>query len=212
MSVIFHVRAQATRLALCCLLTVSGSAQAIDLFEDVPDPQNTSQAKSSRMVFNEVSKSNLKSCNLTLMHVYTSKFKKRYREFVFTGSLTAKRGKDKVLKVSVVGDNHIYSPSAKDYETAPLLHVELGVEGASVRNLVDKKASCNKKHTCVNYKENKKKALQGWIADEQRNLSILFGMARKEPKVVIDLSKFPIPPKASSSALLQFKSCVAALN
>lgn len=58
----------------------------------------------SRMVF-KANRKNKKepSCQLTLMHVYTSKFNKKFTQFAFTGSVVAKREVGKPMVLSVIG-------------------------------------------------------------------------------------------------------------
>ncbi len=165
----------------------------------------------SRMVFKE-SKKNKPSCQLTLMHVYTSKYNKRFTQFAFTGSVVAQREKSKGLVLTVVGQNHELTPSGKDFKPFPLPRIELGVEGASVRRLIEHKHKCKKGHVCAEYKDTKKHELQTWVSDDKRNLSLLFPLTTKQPAVVIDLSKFGPSGKETEPPLAQFKNCTAGLR
>jgi hypothetical protein len=164
----------------------------------------------SRMVFKENKK--MPSCQLTLMHVYTSKFNKKFTQFAFTGSVVAKREKGKALVLTVVGQNHELSPSGKDFKPFVLPRIELGVEDASVRRLTEHTHKCKAGHVCAQYKDSKKHELQAWVSDDQRNLSLLFPLTQKQPAVVIDLSKFGPSGKETEPPLAQFKSCTASLR
>lgn len=167
----------------------------------------------SRMVFKE-NKKNTKepSCQLTLMHVYTSKFNKKYTQFAFTGSVAAKREKGKALVLTVVGQNHELTPSGKGFKPFPLPRIELGVEDTSVRRYSEHPQKCKKGHVCAEYKDTKKHELQTWVSDDKRNLSLLFPLITKQPAVVIDLSKFGPSGKETEPPMAQFKACTAALR
>jgi hypothetical protein len=167
----------------------------------------------SRMTFKENKKNKKEpSCQLTLMHVYTSKFNKKFTQFAFTGSVVAKREKGKEMVLTVVGQNHELSPSGKDFKPFPLPRIELGVEDASVRRYTEHKQKCKKGHVCAEYKDTKKHELQTWIGDDKRNLSLLFPLITKQPSVVIDLSKFGPSGKETEPPMSQFKACTAALR
>jgi hypothetical protein len=191
-------------LALTCAIPVQAarSTQAPDVSGDA-----------SRMVFKENSKNKKEpSCQLTLMHVYTSKFNKKFTQFAFTGSVMAKREKGKDMVLTVVGQNHELSASGKDFKPFALQRIELGVEDTSVRRLSEQKAKCKKGHVCAEYKDTKKHELQTWVSDDKRNLSLLFPLTTKQAAVVIDLSKFGPSGKETEPPLAQFKSCTAALR
>jgi hypothetical protein len=167
----------------------------------------------SRMVFKENTKNKQESsCQLTLMHVYTSKFNKKFTQFAFTGSVVAKREKGKDMVLTVVGQNHELAPSGKDFKPFPLPRIELGVEDASVRRYSEHKQKCKNGHVCAEYKDTKKHELQTWVSDDKRNLSLLFPLVTKQPAVVIDLSKFGPSGKTTESPLAQFKACAANLH
>ena len=72
----------------------------------------------SRMAFKS-SKKNKKepSCQLTLMHVYTSKFNKKFTQFAFTGSVLAQRSAAKPMTLTVIGQNHQLGRNEKDIQT-----------------------------------------------------------------------------------------------
>jgi hypothetical protein len=167
----------------------------------------------SRMAFKE-SKKNKKepSCQLTLMHVYTSKFNQKHAQFAFTGSLVAKREAGKPMVLSVIGQNHQLVPGGKGIQAFPLPRIELGVEDVSVRHFSQRKASCKKNSVCAEYKDTKKHEFQTWVSDGRKQLSLLFPLANKQPSVVIDLSKFGPAGKASEPPLTQFKACAANLR
>jgi hypothetical protein len=184
------------------------SVQAARLVQ-MPD----ASGNASRMVFKENKKNKKEpSCQLTLMHVYTSKFNKKHTQFAFTGSVIAKREAGKPLILSVVGQNHELSPSGKGFKPFPLPRIELGVEDASVRRYTEHKPKCKKGHVCAEYKDTKKHELQTWVSDDKRNLSLLFPLITKQPAVVIDLSKFGPSGKETEPPLVQFKACTAALR
>ena len=167
----------------------------------------------SRMVFKENKKNKKEpSCQLTLMHVYTSKFNKKHTQFAFTGSVVAKREKGKALVLTVVGQNHELTPSGKGFKPFPLPRIELGVEDTSVRRYSEHPQKCKKGHMCSEYKDTKKHELQAWVSDDKRNLSLLFPLITKQPAVVIDLSKFGPSAKEAEPPLAQFKACTAALR
>jgi hypothetical protein len=165
------------------------------------------------MVFKENKKNKKEpSCQLTLMHVYTSKFNKKHTQFAFTGSVVAKREKGKALVLTVVGQNHELTPSGKGFKPFPLPRIELGVEDTSVRRYSEHPQKCKKGHVCSEYKDTKKHELQAWVSDDKRNLSLLFPLITKQPAVVIDLSKFGPSAKEAEPPLAQFKACTAALR
>lgn len=167
----------------------------------------------SRMVFKENKKNKKEpSCQLTLMHVYTSKFNKKHTQFAFTGSVIAKREKGKDMVLTVVGQNHQLTPGGKDVKPFPLPRIELGVEDVSVRRFSEHKQKCKKGHVCAHYKDSKKHELQSWVSDEKKNLSLLFPLVTKQPAVVVDLSKFGPSGKETEPPMAQFKACAAALR
>ena len=184
------------------------SVQAARLVQ-MPD----ASGNASRMVFKENKKNKKEpSCQLTLMHVYTSKFNKKHTQFAFTGSVIAKREAGKPLILSVVGQNHELSPSGKGFKPFPLPRIELGVEDASARRYTEHKPKCKKGHVCAEYKDTKKQELQTWLSDEHKNLHVLFPLANKQPVVVIDLSKFSGSGTQTQAPLTHFKSCTAQLH
>jgi len=199
-------------LVSCCAVICSfcvGEALAQHHRKDAPG----TPSDVSRMVFKENKKNKKEpSCQLTLMHVYTSKFNKKFTQFAFTGSVVAKREKGKALVLTVVGQNHELSPSGKDFKPFTLPRIELGVEDASVRRLAEHKHKCKKGHVCVAYKDTKKHELQTWVSDDKRNLSLLFPLTHKQPAVVIDLSKFGPSGKQTDWPMAQFKVCAAGLR
>jgi len=167
----------------------------------------------SRMVFKENKKNKKEpSCQLTLMHVYTSKFNKKNTQFAFTGSVVAKREKGKDMVLTVVGQNHQLTPGGKDVKPFAIPRIELGVEDVSVRRYSEHKQKCKKGHVCVEYKDNKKQELQSWVSDEKKNLSLLFPLVTKQPAVVVDLSMFGPSGKETEPPMSQFKACTAALR
>lgn len=167
----------------------------------------------SRMAFKAKSggKKSGAACQLTLMHAFTSKVKKRYTQFVFTGTVAATRAKGQGLGVSVVGENHVLAHTAKGYKSYPTQHIELGVEDTSVRRFAKKKSSCKKSQVCNSYKDNAKRELQALLAAPERNVHVLFPLALKQPNVAIDLSQFGDGQSDKATPLAQFKSCVAGL-
>jgi hypothetical protein len=167
----------------------------------------------SRMVFKENKKNKKEmSCQLTLMHVYTSKFNKKHTQFAFTGSVVAKREKGKDMVLTVVGQNHQLIPGSRDAKPFSILRIELGVEDVSVRRYSEHKQKCKKGHVCAEYKDTQKHELQTWVSDEKKNLSLLFPLVTKQPAVVIDLSKFGPSGKETELPMAQFKVCTAALR
>lgn len=166
----------------------------------------------SRMAFKANAKNKKEpSCQLTLMHVYTSKFNKKHTQFAFTGSVVAKRERGKPMVLSVIGQNHQLQSTGKGIKPFPISRIELGLEDSSVRRFTGHKASCKKSSACAQYKDNKKQELQNGVAHAGKNLSLLFPLLTKQPSVVIDLSKFPPVGKDTETPLTQFKACTAAL-
>ena len=195
-------------LAVVCSLLVVAPAQAA---RNAKSPNMSGDA--SRMVFKENKKNKKEpSCQLTLMHVYTSKFNKKHTQFAFTGSVVAKREKGKDMVLTVVGQNHQLTPGGKDVKPFPIPRIELGVEDVSVRRYAEHKKKCKKGHVCAEYKDTKKHELQTWVSDEAKNLSLLFPLVTKQPSVVVDLSKFGPSGKENQTPLAQFKSCSANLH
>ena len=199
-------------LAACCAVALcawSSEASAQQHRKDAPG----TASDVSRMVFKENTKNKQEpSCQLTLMHVYTSKFNKKFTQFAFTGSVVAKREKGKDMLFTVVGQNHELAPSGKGFKPFPLPRIELGVEDASVRRYSEHKQKCKNGHVCAEYKDTKKHELQTWVSDDKRNLSLLFPLVTKQPAVVIDLSKFGPSGKMTEPPLVQFKACAANLR
>ena len=209
---VFFGRQGYLALVTCCVVVygiTAGDAWAQRHRKDAPG----TPSDVSRMTFKENKKNKKEpSCQLTLMHVYTSKFNKKFTQFAFTGSVVAKREKGKEMVLTVVGQNHELSPSGKDFKPFPLPRIELGVEDASVRRYTEHKQKCKKGHVCAEYKDTKKHELQTWIGDDKRNLSLLFPLITKQPSVVIDLSKFGPSGKETEPPMSQFKACTAALR
>lgn len=202
------------RLALagCCAVALCAWSSETLAQHHRKDPPNK-PSDVSRMVFKDNTKNKKEpSCQLTLMHVYTSKFNKKHTQFAFTGSVMAKLEKGKNMVVTVVGQNHELTPSGKDFKPFALSRIELGVEETSVRRYSEHRAKCKKSHVCAEYKDTKKHELQSWVSDDKRNLSLLFPITTKQPAVVIDLSKFGPAGKETEPPLAQFKSCTAALR
>lgn len=167
----------------------------------------------SRMVFKSNGKNKkAPNCQLTLMHVYTSKFNKKHTQFAFTGSVVAKREAGKPMVLSVIGQNHQLGATGKDIKLFQIPRIELGVEDVSVRRFTGHKSSCKKNSVCAEYKDTKKHELQTWVSDGGKNLHLLFPLSAKQPAVVIDLSKFASSSKGADTPLNQFKACVTALN
>jgi len=170
-------------------------------------------AGGSRMAFKENKKNKKEpSCQLTLMHVYTSKFNKKHTQFAFTGSVLAKRETGKPMVLSVIGQNHQLAAGGKEVKPFAIARLELGVEDASVRRFTEHKSKCKKGHVCVEYKDSKKHELQTWVGDDTKNMHLLFPLVTKQPAVVIDLSKFAPSTKEHPTPLAQFKSCTANLR
>jgi hypothetical protein len=167
----------------------------------------------SRMVFKENLKNKKEpSCQLTLMHVYTSKFNKKFTQFAFTGSVVAKRESGKPMVLSVIGQNYQLAPASKNIQPFSIPRIELGVEDVSVRHFTEHKVACKKSSVCAEYKDSKKHELQTWISDSGKHISLLFPLANKQPTVVIDLSKFGPSGKVIDPPLTQFKACAANLR
>jgi hypothetical protein len=168
----------------------------------------------SRMAFKAkpASKKAPPSCQLTLMHAYTSKVNKRHTQFVFTGTMAATRAKGEGVGVSVVGENHVLAHTAQGYKAFPVTRIELGVEDHSVRRFANKKSTCKKSQVCAAYKDNGKRELQALLGSPERNVHLLFPLAVKQPNVVIDLSQFRDTQSDAATPLAQFKSCVAELK
>jgi hypothetical protein len=166
----------------------------------------------SRMAFKEGKKNKKEtSCQLTLMHVYTSKYNKKFTQFAFTGWVVAKREVGKPMVLSVIGQNHQLAPGGKGVQPFPIPRIELGVEDVSVRRFTGHKSSCKKSSVCAEYKDSKKNELQTWLGDDAKNLHLLFPLVTKQPAVVIDLSKFAAG-QSGQTPLAQFKRCTAALR
>ena len=167
----------------------------------------------SRMVFKENKKNkNELSCQLTLMHVYTSKFNKKFTQFAFTGSVVAKREAGKPMVLSVIGQNHQLAAGRKDIQPFPISRIELGVDDVSVRRFIAHKTSCKTHSVCAQYTDTQKHELQSWVGDDSKNMHLLFPLVTKQPAVVIDLSKFAANSKDSQAPLAQFKRCTAHLR
>ena len=209
---VFFGRQGYLALVTCCVVVygiTAGDAWAQRHRKDAPG----TPSDVSRMTFKENKKNKKEpSCQLTLMHVYTSKFNKKHTQFAFTGSVVAKREKGKDMVLTVVGQNHELNPLGKDFKPFALQRIELGVEDTSVRRLSEHKHKCKKGHVCAEYKDTKKHELQTWVSDDKRNLSLLFTLTAKQPAVVIDLSKFGSSGKETEPPLAQFKSCISALR
>ena len=211
MSWLSRVQSHKALAAYCALVASLVAVFPVQAARNVQLPNGSGDA--SRMVFKENIKNKKEpSCQLTLMHVYTSKFNKKHTQFAFTGSVIAKREKGKDMVLTVVGQNHQLTPGGKDVKPFPLPRIELGVEDVSVRRFSEHKQKCKKGHVCAHYKDSKKHELQHVVADGEKNFSLLFPLATKQPAVVIDLSKFPASGKSAEAPLAQFKSCVAALD
>jgi len=178
----------------------------------VADVSGEASGAASRMVFKENTKKKEAACQLTLMHVYTSKFNKKFTQFAFTGSVLAQRSAGKPMTLTVIGQNHQLGRNEKDIKPFSIPRIELGVEDVSVRRFTDAKAKCKKSHVCVHYKDTAKHELQTWVGDEAKNMHLLFPLVTKQPTVVMDLSKFPAAGKDTSTPLAQFKNCTAHLR
>jgi hypothetical protein len=211
MPLLFHSRRLLALVFVCtlgfgCFPMYANAARHLAQVPAVP-------GDASRMVFKENTKNKQESsCQLTLMHVYTSKFNKKFTQFAFTGSVVAKREKGKDMVLTVVGQNHELTSSGKDFKLFPLPRIELGVEDVSVRRYSEHKQKCKNGHVCAEYKDTKKHELQTWLSDDKRNLSLLFPLVTKQPSVVIDLSKFGPSGKTTEPPLTQFKACAANLR
>jgi hypothetical protein len=211
MPLLFHSRRLLALVFVCtlgfsCFPMYANAARHLAQVPAVP-------GDASRMVFKENTKNKQESsCQLTLMHVYTSKFNKKFTQFAFTGSVVAKREKGKDMVLTVVGQNHELNSSGKDFKLFPLPRIELGVEDASVRRYSEHKQKCKNGHVCAEYKDTKKHELQTWLSDDKRNLSLLFPLVTKQPSVVINLSKFGPSGKTTEPPLTQFKACAANLR
>jgi len=119
----------------------------------------------SRMVFKANTKNKKEpSCQLTLMHVYTSKFNKKFTQFAFTGSVVAKREVSKPMALSVIGQNHQLTPSGKGIQPFPIPRIELGVEDVSVRRFNGHPSSCKKAACALNTKTTRRTSCKpGWV-------------------------------------------------
>ncbi|HQR85582.1 MAG: hypothetical protein B7Y59_09850 [Burkholderiales bacterium 35-55-47] len=211
MSRLFKVQSRKALVAYCALVCGLVAAVPAQAARNAQSPNMSGDA--SRMVFKENKKNKKEpSCQLTLMHVYTSKFNKKHTQFAFTGSVVAKREKGKDMVLTVVGQNHQLTPGGKDVKPFPIPRIELGVEDVSVRRYAEHKQKCKKGHVCAEYKDTKKHELQTWVSDEAKNLSLLFPLVTKQPSVVVDLSKFGPSGKETEPPMAQFKACTAALR
>jgi hypothetical protein len=211
MSWLFKVQSRMALVAYCALVYVLLAITPAQASRNAQSPNVSGDA--SRMVFKENKKNKKEpSCQLTLMHVYTSKFNKKHTQFAFTGSVVAKREKGKDMVLTVVGQNHQLIPGGKDVKAFPLPRIELGVEDVSVQRYTEHKQKCKKGHVCAEYKDTKKHELQRWVSDEKKNLSLLFPLVTKQPAVVVDLSKFGPSGKETEPPMAQFKVCTAALR
>jgi hypothetical protein len=211
MSRLFKVQSRKALVAYCALVCVLVAAVPALAARNAQSPNMSGDA--SRMVFKENKKNKKEpSCQLTLMHVYTSKFNKKHTQFAFTGSVVAKREKGKDMVLTVVGQNHQLTPGGKDVKPFPIPRIELGVEDVSVRRYSEQKQKCKKGHVCAEYNDTKKHELQSWVSDETKNLSLLFPLVTKQPSVVVDLSKFGPSGKETEPPMAQFKACTAALR
>jgi hypothetical protein len=211
MSRLFKVQSLMALVAYCALVCSLVAAVPAQAARNAQSPNVSGDA--SRMVFKENKKNKKEpTCQLTLMHVYTSKFNKKHTQFAFTGSVVAKREKGKDMVLTVVGQNHQLTPGGKDVKPFPIPRIELGVEDVSVRRYSEHKQKCKKGHVCAEYKDTKKHELQSWVSDEKKNLSLLFPLVTKQPSVVVDLSKFGPAGKETEPPMAQFKACTAALR
>jgi hypothetical protein len=211
MGLLFKVQSLMALVAYCALVCSLVAAVPAQAARNAQSPNVSGDA--SRMVFKENKKNKKEpTCQLTLMHVYTSKFNKKHTQFAFTGSVVAKREKGKDMVLTVVGQNHQLTPGGKDVKPFPIPRIELGVEDVSVRRYSEHKQKCKKGHVCAEYKDTKKHELQSWVSDEKKNLSLLFPLVTKQPSVVVDLSKFGPAGKETEPPMAQFKACTAALR
>ena len=209
MQQLFNLRLRLVCLG-CLFAALLMAATAAQAARHLLPPDVTGDA--SRMVFKENTKNKKEpGCQLTLMHVYTSKFNKKFTQFAFTGSLVAKRELGKPMVLSVIGQNHQLAPGGKSIQPFPIPRIELGVEEVSVRRFTGHKANCKKGNVCAEYKDTKKNELQTWLGDDAKNLHLLFPLVTKQPAVVIDLSKFAAG-QSGQTPLAQFKRCTAALR
>ena len=155
MSRLFKVQSRMALVAYCALVCGLVAAVPAQAARNAQSPNMSGDA--SRMVFKENKKNKKEpSCQLTLMHVYTSKFNKKHTQFAFTGSVLAKREKGKDMVLTVVGQNHQLTPGGKDVKPFPIPRIELGVEDVSVRRYSEHKQKCKKGHVCAEYKDTKK--------------------------------------------------------
>lgn len=211
MRLLFKAQSLWTLLAYCASIGLIASAMPAQAASNMQSSNMAGDA--SRMVFKENAKNKKEpTCQLTLMHVYTSKFNKKHTQFAFTGSLVAKREKGRDMVLTVVGQNHQLTPGGKDIKPFPIPRIELGVSDVSVRRYTEHKQKCKKGYVCAEYKDTKKNDLQTWVSDEKKNLSLLFPLVIKQPAVVIDLSKFGPSGKETEPPMAQFKACTAALR
>lgn len=211
MRLLFKAQSLWTLLAYCASIGVIAIAMPAQAASNMQSSNMAGDA--SRMVFKENAKNKKEpTCQLTLMHVYTSKFNKKHTQFAFTGSLVAKREKGRDMVLTVVGQNHQLTPGGKDIKPFPIPRIELGVSDVSVRRYTELKQKCKKGYVCAEYKDTKKNDLQTWVSDEKKNLSLLFPLVIKQPAVVIDLSKFGPSGKETEPPMAQFKACTAALR
>ncbi|WP_353140279.1 hypothetical protein [Limnohabitans sp.] len=211
MRLLFKAQSLWTLLAYCASIGVIAIAMPAQAASNMQSSNMAGDA--SRMVFKENAKNKKEpTCQLTLMHVYTSKFNKKHTQFAFTGSLVAKREKGRDMVLTVVGQNHQLTPGGKDIKPFPIPRIELGVSDVSVRRYTEHKQKCKKGYVCAEYKDTKKNDLQTWVSDEKKNLSLLFPLVVKQPPVVIDLSKFGPSGKETEPPMAQFKTCTAALR
>jgi hypothetical protein len=208
---LFKVQSRRALVAYCALVCCLVAVVPAQAARNAQSPNMSGDA--SRMVFKENKKNKKEpTCQLTLMHVYTSKFNKKHTQFAFTGSVVAKREKSKDMVLTVVGQNHQLTPGGKDVKPFPIPRIELGVEDVSVRRYSEHKQKCKKGHVCAEYKDTKKHELQTWVSDETKNLSLLFPLVAKQASVVVDLSNFGPSGKETEPPMAQFKACTAALR
>ena len=83
----------------------------------VADVSGDASGAASRMVFKENTKKKEAACQLTLMHVSTCKFNKKFTQFAFTGSVLAQRSAAKPMTLTVIGQNHQLGRNEKDIQT-----------------------------------------------------------------------------------------------
>lgn len=102
MSRLFKVLSRMALVAYCALVCGLVAAVPAQAARNAQSPNMSGDA--SHMVFKENKKNKKEpSCQLTLMHVYTSKFNKKHTQFALTGSVVAKREKGKDMVLTVVG-------------------------------------------------------------------------------------------------------------